>query len=87
MVWVVSDEAMEQIFGGDFVDIFVASEYKKDITIKDLQELQDKYKSYMGFYKFFNRHIKPILKSTRYIEDVGIIGKIVNYFAGIKRYD
>lgn len=87
MVWVLSDKTMEKILGGDFVDVFVTREYKKDITIKDLQELQDKYKSYMGFYKFFNRHIKPILKSTRYIEDEGVIGRIVNYFAGIKEYD
>lgn len=83
MVWVVSDEAMEQILGGDFTDVSVLYESANDISIRTLYNVQDTYKSYQGFRKFFRKHLEPVIEKICFIEDKGIIGKVVKYFSGM----
>ena len=83
MVWVVSDSAMEHLLGGDFTDVSVLYEAKKDVSIRTLYKVQDTYESYQGFRKFFKRHMKPILEKICFIEDNGFIGKIVRYLSGM----
>ena len=83
MVWVVSDEAMEQILGGDFTDVSVLYESANDVSIRTLYKVQDTYKSYQGFRKFFRKHLEPVIEKICFIEDKGIIGKVVKYFSGM----
>lgn len=83
MVWVVSDEAMEQILGGDFTDVSVLYESANDVSIRTLYRVQDTYKSYQGFRKFFRKHLEPVIEKICFIEDKGIIGKVVKYFSGM----
>ena len=83
MVWVLSDRAMEHLLGGDFTDVSVLYEAKKDVSIRTLYKVQDTYESYQGFRKFFKRHMKPIIENICFIEDTGIMGKIIKYFSGM----
>lgn len=82
MVWVIKDEAMEQLLGGDFTDVCVLNEECSGISIRQLYKCQDVYKSYQGFRTFFKKHLQPIIEKICFIEDIGFIGKIVNYFSG-----
>ena len=83
MVWVVSDEAMEQILGGDFTDVSVLYESVNNVSVRTLYKVQDTYKSYQGFRKFFRKHLEPIIKKICFIEDNGFMGKVVKYFSGM----
>jgi len=83
MVWIVSDEAMEQILGGDYTDVSVLYENTNGVPVSTLYMVQDTYKSYQGFRKFFRRHLEPIIEKIRFIEDDGFIGKIIRYFVGM----
>jgi Mg2+/Co2+ transporter CorB len=83
MVWVVSDEAMEQILGGDFTDVVVLHESADDVSVRTLYRVQDTYKSYQGFRKFFRKHLEPIIERISFIEDNTFMGKVVKYFTGM----
>lgn len=83
MVWVVSDEAMEQILGGDFIDVAVLHESVGNVSIRTLYKLQDTYESYQGFRKFFKKHLEPIIEKISFIEDDTFMGKVVKYFSGM----
>ena len=83
MVWIVSDEAMKHLLGGDFTDVSVLCETIKDASIRTLYKAQDTYKSYQGFRKFFKRHMKPIIEQLCFIEGDGIVGKIIKYLSGV----
>ena len=83
MVWVLTDKAMEHLLGGDFTDVSVMCETNKDVSMRTLYKIQDTYESYQGFRKFFKRHMKPIIEQLCFIEDTGIIGKIIKYFSGM----
>lgn len=83
MVWVVSNEAMEQILGGDFTDVSVLYESADNVSVITLYKVQDTYKSYQGFRKFFRKHLEPVIEKICFIEDDGIIGKVIKYFSGM----
>lgn len=83
MVWIVSDEAMEHLLGGDFTDVAMLHDECNEMTISELFNFQDLYKSYQGFRKFFRRHLEPIIEKVRFIEDDDIMGRIVRYFTGM----
>ena len=82
MVWVVSDEAMKKILGGDFTDVSVLYESADNVSIRTLYKVQDTYKSYQGFRKFFRKHLEPIIEKISFIEDNTFMGKVVRYFTG-----
>lgn len=83
MVWVVSDEAMEHMMGGDFTDVYNMYKEHNNISVRTLSGVQDTYKSYQGFRKFFRKHLQPIIGSVCYIKGNTFAGKVVNYFTGM----
>lgn len=83
MVWVVSDEAMEHILGGDFTDVSVLYESANNVSVRTLYRVQDTYRSYQGFRKFFRKYMEPVIERMCFIEDNGFIGKVVRYLSGM----
>ena len=83
MVWIVNDDAMEHLLGGDFIDVSVLHEDFDNVSIRKMYGVQDVYKSYQGFRKFFKRHLEPIIEKISFIEDNGFIGRIIRYISGM----
>lgn len=81
MVWVVSDEAMEHILGGDFTDVSVLHESANDVSVRTLYRVQDTYRSYQGFRKFFRKHMEPVIEKMCFIDNKGFVGKVVRYLS------
>lgn len=81
MVWIVSDEAMEHLLGGDFTDVAMVHDECNEMTVSKLFPFQDRYKSYQGFRKFYRRYLEPIFGMVRYIEDNRMVAGAVKYFA------
>ena len=81
-MWIISDDAMEQILGGDFIDVAVLHEECNKITVRKLYKHQSAYKSYQGFRKFFRKHLEPIIEKVSFIEDDCFLGKAIRYVTG-----
>ena len=82
-MWVVSDDAMKQLLGGDFIDVSVLHESVDNVSVRTLYKVQDTYKSYQGFRKFFRNHLEPIIEKVSFIEDDCFIGKAIKYVTGM----
>ena len=82
-MWIVSNEAMEHLLGGDFTDVSVLYKNADNISVRTLYKVQDTYKSYQGFRKFFRKHLEPVIEKICFIEDDGFIGKVIRYFSGM----
>lgn len=82
-MWIVSDDAMEQLLGGDFIDVSVLHESADNVSVRTLYKVQDTYKSYQGFRKFFRNHLEPIIEKVSFIEDDCFIGKAIKYVTGM----
>ena len=54
-MWVITDNGMEVILGGEFVNIWERYNKDKSISIYKLYTMQNKYKTYGGFRKFYNK--------------------------------
>ena len=66
VMWLVSDEAMKELLGGDFEWVIKQAQlWVGAKTIKDYSLHQWTYKSYNGFRKFFNKKIIPILDGVK----------------------
>lgn len=76
-MWVLDDNAMEKLLGGDFCEVKIATEEEENISIRKLSLFQFKYDSYQGFRKFFKKHLEPILKTSCYIDDTSFVSKII----------
>ena len=83
MVWVVSDEAMEHMMGGDFTDVYNMYKTHKNISVRTLSGVQDTYKSYQGFRKFFRKHLQPIIGSVCYMDEKRCKTKIIKGIIGM----
>lgn len=78
-MWILTDEAMEHILGGNFIDVIKTKHEYKDTSILNMKHLQTKYKSYTGFLKFYKKVLEGIIDTSRIISDKSILGKIILY--------
>ena len=83
-MWVVTDEAMNSLLGGDFTDVIIVKQEKKEAPIKKLYSFQDTYLSYQGFRKFFRKHLQSIIEKVYFIEDNSFVGNVFKYVVGMK---
>lgn len=78
-MWILTDEAMEHILGGNFIDVVETKHKYKDASIANMKHLQTKYKSHTGFRKFYRKTLEVIINVSRIIPDKSILGKIILY--------
>ena len=76
-MWVLSDDDMRELLGGEFIQVILAKQIDKDMSIRKLFYYQVDYLSYNGFRKFYNKGLYNIIDSIKYIDDDSIIGKIL----------
>ena len=51
-MWLLSDEDLRHLLGGEYVQVVCAKQIDKDISIRKLFYYQFEYNSYNGFRKF-----------------------------------
>ena len=83
-MWIVSDEAMKQLLGGEFCQVVELKKLEPRLTVKDLYLLQFKYFTYDGFRKFYNKHLSNIINSINFLDDDSFIVKIIKTILRIK---
>ena len=83
-MWIVTDNAMIELLGGDFSNVVLAKQKDKDVPMTKLILLQEQYLSYQGFRKFFKRHLQSIIENICFIKDNSFVSKIIMFILGIK---
>jgi hypothetical protein len=83
-MWLLTDEDMRELLGGEFSQVVTLKKIYKDISIRKLYGFQFTYFSYQGFRQFYKKYLEPIVETVKYIEDDSIVGKILKFFLRVK---
>ena len=83
-MWIVSDNAMRELLGGEFCQVVEMKQLVKDLSIKEMWAMQFKYFSYDGFRKFYNKYLSKIIDDIRVVDDDKFIVKVFKFALGIK---
>ena len=83
-MWVVTDEAMNSLLGGEFSNVVIVKQENKETPVKRLYSFQKTYLSYQGFRKFFRNHLQYIIEKICFIEDNSFVGSVIKYVVGLK---
>lgn len=76
-MWILSDEDLRHLLGGEYVQVILAKQIDKDMSIRKLFYYQFEYNSYNGFRKFYKKVLSSIIDSIKYIDEDSIIGKLI----------
>lgn len=80
-MWIVSDNTMSKILGGDYKDVIGLKKEDNQISIRRLSRLQSTYKSYQGFRKFYCSLLKSIIDGVFHVEDNTIKAKVIRFIS------
>lgn len=83
IMWIISDEAMRDLLGGEFCQVVIAKQENPELSIRKLYDYQFNYFSYQGFRKFFKGRLIKILNHIKFVDDETAMGKIVKKMLGI----
>lgn len=80
-MWLVSDEAMRGLLGGEFCQVVIAKQTDPDVSIKKLYDYQFNYFSYQGFRKFFKSRLIKVLNGIKFLDDNEMSSKLIKKMA------
>lgn len=86
-MWIVDDETMVKLLGGDYTTIIETKKKYPHLTVRELFCIQFYYNSYDGFRKFYNKSIRPIIDGIKFVNNQSLSGKIVKLLVGGKNED
>ena len=84
-MYILSDEALNELLGGEYYQVIIAKKECPDLSIAQLYNFQFDYFSYQGFRKFYRKHLEPIIKQIHIIDDDSIVGKAIKWLLNAKR--
>lgn len=76
-MYILSDEAFNNLTGGEFVQVIIAKKHKPDLSVAKLYNYQFNYFSYQGFRKFYKKYLEPIINKIIYVDDETLAGKFL----------
>ena len=81
-MWLISDEVLNKLLGGDYTMVIRCKQQHKETPIKVLSYFQFEYLSYDGFRKFYNKTLGKIIDDIKYVHNDTVIGKILKMVVG-----
>lgn len=79
-MWLVDDDVMNRILDGDYKDVVKLKQDIPNASIRKLFFAQGKYKSYVGFNKFYRKVLCSIIDNIIYIDDNSLTSKLIRLF-------
>lgn len=74
-MYILTDDAFNELVGGEFVQVVEAIKVQPNATIRKLYNLQFNYFSYEGFRRFYNKVIKKVIDGVAYVDTNNLLGK------------
>lgn len=81
-MYLISDDCFTEMLGGEFYQVILAKKLDPDISVAQLFNYQFKYTTYVGFLRFYRRHLEPIIDGIKLIRDDSINGKAIKFLTG-----
>ena len=81
-MYLIDDDCFTEMLGGEFYQVILAKKLNPDISVAQLFNYQFKYTTYVGFLRFYRRHLEPIIDGIRLIRDDSINGKAIKFLTG-----
>ena len=83
-MWVVSDNDMRELLGGEFSSLVMARALKPDIEVFELFRHQDEYKTSSGFAKVYRPTLSIIISTVRFVDDGCVAARAIKAMGGFK---
>lgn len=83
-MWIVSDKAMNELLDGDFALVKMIYDNDNNKPKRYMYFFQDKYLTYAGFCKFWRTKLGKVIKLISYIDNNGLLGKLIKKVSGIR---
>lgn len=83
-MWVVSDNDMRELLGGEFSSLVIARALKPDIKVFELFRHQDVYKTSSGFAKFYRSTLSKIISTVRFVDDGCVTARAIKAMVGLR---
>jgi hypothetical protein len=84
-MFLIDDNCFTEILGGEFYQVIVAKKLNPDISVYQLFNYQFKYDTYVGFLKFYRKHLEPIIDGIRIVKDDSINGKAIRFLTNFEK--
>ena len=79
-MYLIEDEALNQLLGGEYYQVIVAKHHNPKISIHKLfKGFQFDYKTYIGFRNFYKKYLLPIVNDIKIIDDDSLLGKLLRW--------
>lgn len=84
-MYLIEDDCFTELLGGEFYQVILAKKHDPDISVYQLfHNYQFKYDTYVGFLRFYRKHLEPIIDGIRLIGDDSIKGKAIRFITNEK---
>lgn len=83
-MYLIEDNCFTKMLGGEFYQVIVAKKLNPDISVYQLFNYQFKYNTYVGFLRFYRKHLEPIINGIRLIDDNSVMGKAIRFITNEK---
>ena len=83
IMYLINDDCFTEMLGGEFYQVILAKKLNPDISVAQLFNYQFKYTTYVGFLRFYRKHLEPIIDGIKLIRDDSINGKAIKFLTGI----
>lgn len=81
-MYILEDEALNELLGGEFYQTIVAKQQEPKISVYKLfKSFQFNYKSYLGFLNFYKKHLSPIVDDIKVVDDNSLTAKVIRWLA------
>ena len=81
-MFLIEDDCFNRLLGGEFYQVILAKKLDPDISVYQLFNYQFKYDTYVGFLRFYRKHLEPIIDGIRLIKDDSVNGKVIKFLTG-----
>ena len=85
IMFLVDDDCFTEMLGGEFYQVILAKQLNPDISVAQLFNYQFKYSTYVGFLKFYRKHLEPIIDGIRIVKDDSINGKAIRFLTSFEK--
>jgi len=85
IMYLINDDCFTEILGGEFYQVIVAKKLNPDISVYQLFNYQFKYNTYVGFLRFYRKHLEPIIDGIRIVKDDSINGKAIRFLTNFEK--
>lgn len=85
IMYLIDDDCFTEMLGGEFYQVILAKKLNPDVSVAQLFNYQFKYSTYVGFLRFYRKHLEPIIDGIRIVKDDSVNGKAIRFLTNFEK--